>query len=111
MSLSLHCVYISMVWVMSNPPVGLTSWFLSISCCISSAVKALSASWTEPVMAEDAGLTRGSLSHSASEHSEVTFDWVVELESLRLVSALRTGGGGGNSSSEAGSGPRALTLE
>ena len=34
------------------------------------------------------GLTRGSLSHSASEHSEVTLLWVVEAESLRETSAL-----------------------
>ena len=93
-----------MVWVMSNPAVGLTNWFLSMSCCISSAVNALSAvaaSWTEPVMLDPvAGLTSGSLSHSASEHSEVTLDWVVELESLRDTSADRIGGGGGNSSLE-----------
>ena len=44
-------------------------------------------------------LTRGSLSHSASLHSDVTLLCVVELLSLRDVSALRTGGGGGNSSS------------
>ena len=64
-------------------------------------------------------LTRGSRSHSASEHSDVTLLWVVEFESLSELSALAgftlIGGGGGNASSSAssfagcGSGPRGPT--
>ena len=53
--------------------------------------------------------TSGSLSHSASEHSDAMLLWVVELESLRELSALPlTGGGGGklSSSGPAGRGPR-----
>ncbi len=53
--------------------------------------------------------TSGSLSHSASEHSDAMLLWVVEFESLRELSALPlTGGGGGklSSSGPAGRGPR-----
>ena len=49
-------------------------------------------------------MTNGSLSHSASEHSDVTLDCVVEAESFSELSALIApfpliGGGGGNSPS------------